>query len=518
VPSPPPAATGYWLWSSVNERKERVVKTAAGDLKQGSGDLIVVNPGTPTSPITIESAGQWTLSSYGAVFAFQTNSAGETTSVDERFLVYEKGGRLYRLDLRLGSSTPVATLLSSLVIDQTCPYGNGFEARGAPDWRTPERSLLVFLTPGPDKLCKTSDDALVAVRLDMGPGDAPIPAADIVEAIRNTDGAITGFLIRADTAIQRVDTEFKNPVTLFTVGAAFRVIATTQYTSTGRYLLTFQDGNAVRVYDIASGAGPTTLITLAGGETVDTDTGVGGPLRDNLYLAVNSPTAGRLLRSIEGAAPSVIAQETLPIKMIVPTPTRVIYQTFDPAGVQGSRLRSVAKTGGAPTTLFAAASSEDEQFLVGSIPAVAGENLYFGTYVSPAFSSSRVLMVGSDGANPQMLANALILGGTGRNPARKTFDDEQYYHSILLAVNVGPFMSKPFSNATLRAYDGITRSVLFDYGQLPAGASFTFGAVSPGAPLWGQPALMAIGAGSTTDAFFYQTSAPGLVRVTMFVP
>ena len=78
--------------------------------------------------------------------------------------------------------------------------------------------MLLFTIAGPDHASSTADDRQVAVRLDMTSADAPVAVTgEVLDALRGTDGAIAGFLVRDGNQIQRVDASLANPVDLFTV-------------------------------------------------------------------------------------------------------------------------------------------------------------------------------------------------------------------------------------------------------------------------------------------------------------
>lgn len=491
------------MWASAGTPTQTTYDTASGPVTIPSANLTLVDPLSPTPGATVES-GNWALQ--GGAAAQVLDGSGNLTQLNTRYLVYAKGNRLHRLDLLKGSGTPAPTLLSSVTTQQLCAPSSLFSDMLGADAPNPDRTVLVYRAPGPDAACDTADDTYIGIRLNMTGTDAPlVTTATPITFINGNAGELTGFVVRTGNQIQRVDASFANPTLLFTVsGGTFARVG--RLTNAAKDIFVYRDGSDVRVYDLKNGTGPTTLFSLAAGETA-----LGGaPDSSGMYLVVNTSSSGRVVRVTDALAVTTLATETAgPPNIWGTTPTRVIFAA-------AGNLRSVPKAGGSVTTL---ASISQPAFLAGAFP--SGENVYYSSAGVPTSTSSGKLLgiVQSDGSNPQQIADAYAIGVHLSNPLPVIRNDTGWY-AILVAHALPPGVSS-FSGASLRAYEGPTRNVLVNYGSLPAGGFITVSNSNTGA-LWRQPDLFVanalVGTSLATDLFFYRSDAAGVTRVTSFVP
>ena len=483
----------------------------AGSASQfSSGHLVVVDPATPTTPVAVEAAGWWQRVAQieeGVI----DSASGTVDGLGVRFLIYLKDGRVHRLDLRRGSWPPVSIETSSLTTTQMCSaYPNTI-----PDRRSAQRSVLLFTIAGPDQVCSTSDDRQVAVRLDMTSADAPVAVTgEVLDALRGTDGAIAGFLVRDGNQIQRVDASLANPVELFTVSpTGFELLHALDLTQVLQGNMVFRDGAAIRAYNITAGGVPVTLMTL------DADDYVGSAHAADtsaVYLALSKRQfdAGQLIRVTASLTADVLATEGIGIIEVLVSPTRVIYLAGSPGYPWDygftNEYRSVSKSGGTPITLV----SDPLNVIGGAV--LAGETLWVNAFTHQAAPIRNwVNIVSSDGLAFQQLPNARIVGITHASPM-PLWPNGPTVESITIAQDA-------FSSATLRSYGGATRSELLEYGSLSAADLLSI--FSSGSPQTGLPGLLMVqeaassgGVPAPLDVFYYQSNASGLTRVTNFAP
>ena len=283
--------------------------------------------------------------------------------------------------------------------------------------------------------------------------------------------------------------------------------------------LLFVDGRDVRAFNLSSGNGPVTLFTLATGEFPDRAVTSDS---SSVYLTVNGEQSGRLIRASDSLTAAVIASEsTSRIYQVLATPTRLVYSVV---GAQSVEYRSVPKAGGTAITVAPGQPCPDLSsfFTVGETIWYDCSPLGFwdyGGWLNPpqGLPANPILgRVRSDGTQLEELNNLQPTATLSVNPMPLRPDAAPIY-----SVMVASISRSGLAGATLRAFEGASRSELFTYGVLPPSGFTTYHATSRPTP-WGQPGLLSFGGVSATafetDIFFYQSDAPGLTRVTAFVP
>jgi hypothetical protein len=478
------------------------------------GNLIVVDPASPTTPVAVEPGGTWQML---AEFEEGDIDVGlnSVSNPQTRLFMYLKESRVHRLDLRRGAWPPAAAQVSTLTINGAC------QAAAIHDVRNAERSWIVFF-PGAGLYCDTLDGHQWAVRADMAPDDPPVAvASEVVGAMRANDGAITGFVIRDGAWIRKVDSDFGNPIDLFTVvGGPFTHFPLENLdfpSSMQRGHLLFVESNELRAYDLTAGGGPFTLFTPGAGErccsVVATDA-------TGTYLTVEGNGSGRLLKVTDLLAVQVLTTESgSRILTVGVTPTRLVYSIVDASGVV---YRSVPKSGGTPLTIAPAEPCPDLSSMV-----VAGENIWYdcsalgpwdyGGFLEPPRGLPDEPFVGfarSDGTGVQIFENAQIAGTVRANPM-PLIPDSSTVHAVTVA-----HLGEQQAIQALRELDGSTASLQVEYAALPANLLLD--------PFWqsstsGLPSLFTLGyiqggLWAQRELFFFQTDVAGVTRVTTFAP
>jgi len=216
-----PTATGgaglYLLGFSGSSTQGAAIQFANGAQTVNGYALSAVRAVSPTGASTIESAGTAALLFQPALEA--TVSGGQISNLHERFAVYFKNGRLYKLDLQSTGDVPTSQLVSSLTPNQVCGDSGspqGAETANGIDLADATRTWVFLQGPGADGACGTTDDRYRAVRLNMSATtDAPTigePLAEVMAA----SGAFTGLVVREGNLVRRLDADLLNPTTLFT--------------------------------------------------------------------------------------------------------------------------------------------------------------------------------------------------------------------------------------------------------------------------------------------------------------
>jgi hypothetical protein len=334
------------LWGFAGAFASGAVATPSGNAPISTANLVIVDPQSPAAPVTLESAGQW-VQQERAIEASVDLAARVATNIEDRIFTYAKGDRLYRVDLRRTGSTPAAVQMSSASTTQLCPLAAGLPPSptwSANDFASADRSMYGYRSTGPDNTCGTLDDALIAIRANMGPADAPIAALPVLSPLRSPDGALDGFLVRSGMNVQRVDTNFASPTTLFTgpVGRVYQLM-----TQALEELLIFDDGASVKIYNLTTGSGPTSVFSLNTGERLQ----LMGTDDSGAYFELKTAgPGGRVLRVGYDGGATVLATESAGLfAWIGLTPSRVVYRS-------GASIKSVLKTGGVATTIASPAA------------------------------------------------------------------------------------------------------------------------------------------------------------------
>ncbi|MEO7496599.1 MAG: hypothetical protein ABIT83_11530 [Massilia sp.] len=443
------------------------------------------------SAVSLFAAGDGTLSD---ILVQGTLSNGLVSEVQTRALLFWRSGRLMRQDLTGASGLPAPAVLSTLSNtglcnggalgdDQSFAHSGGSFSDGSGTWH-------IFNRAGADAICGTLDDTFVAVRASQATTDAPRTILRPLAPINNsTTGGLTGWLQRDGQKIVRVDAEFANPVTLFTLPASDLTLAEPSGGLLSNTWL-FVSGRKVYAIDITANApAPLVVADLANTETLNE---VLHPDGQSVILAIGNSSATRFVRyTIAGGAVSALG--TLPMAGFTPqlTATRIVMSNFS-----GS-IATLPLSGGSAQTIYTPATPG---FVLRT--QIAGERIWMQ-------AGSAVVSVNSDGSGVQTLAGAKLAGCLYRQNASAWTD--QPCDAMLVVADV-----------TVRAYDGVTGALRVSYGSVPSAPqslTASFG-VSPFA-YWGQGAVlteyltdMATGA-STAYNFYFKSDAAGLTLVTL---
>lgn len=536
------AASTYWLRGSAGVAASGTLAFANGPQTANSLNLTLVDPAAPSTPLVVEQPGAWLLQASVSEPRLNPQNAGDSV---ERFLVYARGTRLWRLDLGTASGAPAPQQVGNVSLSELCAQtGTGeMVINFFADTAEGGNSVLQYRSPGADGVCQTADDVFWALRVNASASTAPTVTPRVFAALRNAGGAITGFLARTGNQVQRLDANLGGATNAFTVGTGALELLRQP---TGPGLLVFRDGNALRAYDTTSNAAPvnfatadsdflqlgesgsapavalyrnggrvvsypltttgtlSTVITLAAGETVAR---AGGDSTQQV-LVLASGGSSRLV-SVNGAGTvSTIVTETglIDAGRVGGTPSRWIYTLQS-----GRVLKSVARTGGEPVTL---ASSDDLRvFNVGSW---GYETVWFDRRgAGGGLLGSEVSALTSLGSPVLTQANAVTVGGASFNG----FQDTSVGRIVATPINTNG--DRPYAGASLLVLDPVTGATRVTYGALANAAYNTVdvsGLTGPNRPVLITASSVQVLNATTADLYFVRVGATGLQRLTSFVP
>jgi hypothetical protein len=543
-----------WLWANAGRVESNSVTTWANGVRPNeSPALVLVNPDTPNSPITVEGAGQ---SSPVYVSGVELNQLdylnfgnGESFPLLVRqgsfgYIVYSKGDRFWKLDLTRGASTPTSELLSSVSTRQACPNPLFIS-----DPVLPLRSALLVLAPPAGGTCTSPNLRRLLLPMDLRAQDPPIEAEGVIlTSLRWGDGSIRGFLVQRNRQVIEVDHRFRPVTTLFSVSSDTTVsVLYDGFAESG--LLLIGDRNVLKLHDTSRVGEPLTITGATASDTrviglhtagtkrllfVDgagwlksirlTDGGVDTHLRESApylteaaadasYLALAS--SHRLIRfagdgSITTLSDSAFAREQ-PAPLCAPTPQRIVCRFV------GGGLAVVPKAGGATVmTGFGPRDLLD----INSTWKVVDRTIWYQS-LSRNNLEGGLRSVSDDGTGAKRLANsqlgALVDSGlAARSRAEALFQPDRW---------PGPYMQVFSATEGLQILDGRTGQVAVTYGATPRFATPNtvdfllafYRGFDTGQPQL-VPMLLISGGTPFFELFMVRGNQPGLERVTRFVP
>lgn len=435
--------------------------------------LVAVRSDSAAQKTTVEAAGQslWLeLKSVGPVLGGAVDIAtGNLTGLHQRYMVYAKNGRLMKLDLT-ASGTPASTALTTLATNNICSPSYTF-FNVAHDYADPSKSYLILYSPTPTGTCFSTgtdfrlDVLYRAVRMDMGPNDAPLTVPNPLAAIRAANGAITGFVVRNGARVQRTDANFANAVDLF--AAPVGMISLGVFGTTAPGVWVYTDSSDLYAVDLANPTAPTPLglavnLALCLHQAVAVDGA-------SMYVGCGP----RLFRINQDRTGSLLGTASAAVQEVAVTPSRVVFKT-------NTTIASIAKSGGAITPLVtnlgtvdlfnalnrngaidpATGSSSNWQhsFVTG------GENVYHVTRNGTPPNRNVVHVIGSDGTNPATTTGARVVSWT-EAPAVQ-WSGNTGAHTVYMVE--GENSPGTFSGSPVNAYDTTTRARRFVLGNFPA--------------------------------------------------
>ncbi len=388
------AISGHFV-AEVGAKAQAVASFVERSRSVRTGRLVVFDGARPTRQAVLEAAGAWLPETSFHQADFNTTT-GTFSGLRERWRVYLRNGRIYKLDLASAAALPAPVQLSSLSLLDLCPdYVRSFE-----DWQFPDRSVLVYSAPA--TAGGGCNGALVyrALRLDMGPTDAAVTIARPVDALRDRLGSITGFVLQNGDTLTQVDAAFGNARTAHTnTDGSVRLAGVGIYGAPGAPYLLFQEigFSTAATFGIRLQAGAPVLALTGASSALG---GLSTLVRDasGLYFMDIAGSNVRLWHVANDLTPRIVAQG-LPsyTTQLVLTPTRVVM------AIENGTLVSIPKAGGSASSIGSFIGTGGDDTVV-----AVGEDVYFKPN-RDAFANG-VEVVRSDGTQRLALPGLRIQG------------------------------------------------------------------------------------------------------------
>jgi len=355
-----------------------------------------------------------------------------------------KGNRLYRQKLVGYGGLPTAAIVSTLNLDDVCSEYSE-ENMDAYDLVSPPLSYEIYRGKGADAQCSTDDDPFFAVRMDMAPTTPALIVDQPLHGIHNNVGGLTGFLVRNGQSVRRVDRNFTNPVTMFTLPAAD--LASMDHAGEQSNTWLFTSGGKVYAFNASGAAGqPAAILTLGTDETVDET--LSNDTQDVFFTVRTGANAVRVMRyNLAAGSTSTVGNVTLAgfgSATMSLTATRVVIVNSATGAVY-----SLPRSGGSALEIQPGTMSFNYAFAT-----VVGERIWLH-YLTGA----KVVSVNSDGSGVLNFAGAYQAGCVMRNTSPVVNTTNICDHILMVEGDI------------LREYDGLTGALRLAYGSLPATAA-----------------------------------------------
>ncbi|WP_181373227.1 carboxypeptidase regulatory-like domain-containing protein [Massilia glaciei] len=362
-------------------------------------------------------------------------SNGLASHVHVRGMLFWKNQQLIRRDLIGANGLPAEVRVSSLTSAGICDGDGGFAWEGG-DVTDANLTWHVYRKSGVDARCGTSDDRYYAVRADMGALTAPLEVAQPLATVHSSTGVLSGWLVRNGQLLQRVNANFSNPVTMFTLPAADLDFDDDNTPLNNHWI--FESGKKIYAVDlgVAAPATLTTVATLTGEESLG---GVTYANQQDIVIALWSGDGAstRIVRFVTGTkAVNAVATVSGHTSANMVTPTRVVLH-----GALGT-AHSVPLSGGTPQPIYTAPQGSFAYSLQRG-----GERLWYET-------NDSVVSMNSDGSAMQTLPGARLAGCI-----LKPLYSIEYSFRDCDAVMV-------LEGSTVRSHDAATGAARITYGAI----------------------------------------------------
>ena len=507
--TPATGGSGYYHIAAAGPITNVTITYANGGQTVPSQALMAVPENAPGSAVQVEASGGTTALGFTVIEA--TISSGAITNARNRISPYFKDGRFWTIDQLPASGAPTPQRVSTITPADVCgSTGLPMQANfvDGSDWADASRSWVFMRTPGSDGICNTTDDTFLAVRLNMGDTTAPVSIGEPLAQIRGADGSFAGLIVRNGNQVQQLNADLGTPTNLFTVTAAAFVNGGSAFGSAPPGLWLFVDGSTVYAVNLQTPGTRAPVATLATGETLMSHLLGDGAAA---YFALNTASAGRVLRVTSGLSATQIMTLSAPAANLALSSTRVVVSLNAMPVSVVSALKTASNA--VPQTVYTAASGDLVTFLLAS-----GENVYLTTFGTFSLTGSTTVIAGSDGTSVQTLAGARIVHGIGPETMQMSQGLNRTYAVILVD---GEASSGFDAGATLRVIEGATRNALATYGTFPSTTSAQAVMFSVAPMQFRETALVDfIGGTSATsaDLYFIKSDAAGMQRITNFLP
>jgi len=443
-----------------------------------NGGLYAVDSSSPTSPQTVDTG---VASDSTATIAY--GSYDSTTKVitggHDHYVVYAKGGKIYRVNAVKGQSLTPAQVSSETGAATVC------DTDPDSDLMNVDNSIYFYKLPGTDGNCNTSDDVEKMVTVGMSASTSPVTITP-KKLIRYTtifdaNRSIVGFLVTDSGVLKKCNLNLSTCSDLKT--GVSNVSNIGNYPAQSKTYLEIDNG--LYVYDAGANTLSSSLYTFTG-------TSINGNADSSAFYFADDTKILKLPHN--SSSVTTLITETSSINNYRFTDNSLVYEV-------SQTLKAVPKTGGAATTLASVSGAYDQiDVWYSRLP---GNHVYYDKTVSGVPSAGHIL---DDGTGGSEVGNANWIG-----MSLSTTVSLSTGHSIAKIVRVDGCTSTGCGGGTLKSFEASTYSGEIILGQLPTDVS-SFWRFGYGSNL--------IGAGysidySLSDIFYLNVdTANSLVRIT----
>lgn len=416
-------------------------------------------------------------------------SNGRVSNIHIRGMIFWKNQQLVRRDLIGANGLPAEVRVSSMTSAGICNGNSTFASIGG-DVVDANRTWHVYQKSGVDAQCGTSDDRYYAVRANMSATEAPLEVTQPVATVHSANGALSGWLVRNGQQMQRVNADFTNPVTLFTLPAAD--LEFDDDASLDNHWV-FESGRTIYAVNLgaAAPAALTSVATLSPNESLDSVTFAN---QQDIVIVISGSLATRIVRFVTGTrAVNAVATVAGSTSAEIVTPTRVLFN-----GALGAVL-SVPLSGGAPQTIYTAPEGGFSY-----ATQRGGERLWYQV-------GDNVVSLNSDGSGQQTLPGVRVIGCILK--VSYSIDSSLQDCDAVMVLD----------GSTVRSHDGTTGAARVTYGTITVpNASLNnilfFGFLTA----WGQTGILSqyimdpAGPANTSIVnYLIKTDQPGMTRIAL---
>lgn len=303
-------------------------------------------------------------------------------------------------------------------------------------------------------MCGNDDDEFNMLRVDASDTATPVRIEEPWLEILDADMRITGFVTQVGRNIRRTRADFTGGVDGFTLNSSGRPGWLGLIGNSAPGVMLLLDGAEMRAWPLAGSAAPTTVFTLAAGESIIGSV-TAGP---EAYYSIQGPSETRLVRVDASMQVTTLGALAEPARWLTLSTTRVL-------ALGSTRLMSVPRAGGTVTTIMDNADGFRPTAMF-----VSGETAMVHVQRTSPSAAWRVRFIGADGSNPQDVGFGVHLAPHPTNPGPALFDADRWskvYRNMVVAEG-GASSGLSMAGAQLKLYRVADRSLVTTYGPLPS--------------------------------------------------
>lgn len=406
-----------------------------------NGGLYAVDSSSPTSPQTVDT-GVATNSTGTIVYGSYDPATKVASGLHAHYVVYAKGGNIYRVNAVKGQSLAPAQVSSETGAVTVC-----FTSPDV-DLMNVDNSIYIYILPGTDGACNTSDDVEKMVTVGMSASTSPITITPktlnrIGYGIHDANMSIVGFLVTDSGVLKKCNLNLSTCSDLKT--------GVSSVSEMGSYWAPFKIylkiDNGLYVYDAGANTLSSSLYTFTG-----TTSSWGSKIDSSAFYFADGTKILKLPHNSSSVTTLITETAAINNSQLKLTDNSLVYE------VSSKTLKAVPKTGGAATTLASVSGASDSISTLG----VPGNYIYYNKTVSGISSAGRIL---DDATGGSEVSNAAWFGISMPSTISLSLGNAGW--SIGKLLRVDGCTSTGCGGGTLKSFDPSTYSGEITLGQFP---------------------------------------------------